>query len=151
MRSLRQRIGPHLDVYDARSRALTAFHQPRRAVAVRAPQPAALPARVGVVDAPIQTLGEEAERVRDAQHDHLPVLEGGEAVVQVGGRDGNVLAQAHRVVLIDPAVVAGLAAGALEALEARARVLVVRESFGAVVARRLRSAEGRLALAAVEA
>src|SRR5262245_58488818 len=88
MRSLRQRIGPHLDVYDARSRTLTAFHQPRRAVAVRAPQPAALPARVGVVDAPIQTLGEEAERVRDAQHDHLPVLEGGEAVVQVGGRDG---------------------------------------------------------------
>src|SRR5262245_13900689 len=57
---LRQRIGPHLNLYGARLRALAAFLQPRRAVAVRAPKPAALPAGIRVVDAPVQALGKEA-------------------------------------------------------------------------------------------
>src|SRR5215475_10037062 len=65
-RSLRQRIRPHLDVHGAGLRALAAFHQPRRAVAVRAPQPAALPAGVRIVDASVQSLGEEAYGIRDA-------------------------------------------------------------------------------------
>src|SRR5262249_48382483 len=46
VRSVRQRIGPHLDVYGARLGALAAFLQPRRAVAVRAPQAAALTAGI---------------------------------------------------------------------------------------------------------
>jgi len=58
-RSVCQRIGPHLDVYGARLGALAAFLQPRRAVAVRAPQAAALPAGVRVVDAPVQALGKK--------------------------------------------------------------------------------------------
>src|SRR6266700_6944213 len=58
-RSVRQRIGPHLDVYRARLGALAAFLQPRRAVSVRAPQSAALPAGVRVVDAAVQALGKE--------------------------------------------------------------------------------------------
>ena len=72
---VRQRIGPHLDVHGARLSALAAFLEPRRAVAARAPQAAALPAGVRIVDAAVETLGVEAHRIRDAQHDHLPVLE----------------------------------------------------------------------------
>src|SRR5262245_50724568 len=123
-RSVRQRIGPHLDVYGARLGALAAFLEPRRAVAVRAPQSPAFPAGVRVIDAPVQALGKKAQRVRDAQHDHLPVLERGEAVVEVGRRDRNVLAKPHRVVLIHPRVVARLGASILEALEGRTWILV---------------------------
>src|SRR6266545_3955480 len=123
----------------------------RRAVAVRTPQPAALPTGVRVVDAPVQAFGKEAQRVRDAQHDHLPVLERGEAVIEVGGRDRDVLAKPHRVVVVHPGVVARLSAAVLEALEGRARVLVVREAFGAVVAGRSGPVERTLALAPIEA
>ena len=51
------------------------------AVAVGAPQAAAFTG-VGVVDAPVEALGEEAGRIGDAQHDHLAVLKGDEAVVE---------------------------------------------------------------------
>src|SRR5262245_4696326 len=118
---LRQRIGPHLNLYGARLRALDAFLQPRRAVDVRAPKPAALTAGITVVVASVQSLGKEAQRIRDAQHDHLPVLERGEAVIEIGGRDRDVLAEPHRVVVVHPGVVARLGAPVLEALEGRAR------------------------------
>src|SRR5262249_30353823 len=150
-RSLRQRIRPHLDVHGAGLRSLAAFHQPRRAVAAGAPQTAALPAGVRIVDAPVQALGVEAHGIWDAQRDHLSVLERDEAVVQVRGRDRNVLPQARRVVVIDPTVVARLGAGVLEAVEARARISVVREASGAVIAGRLRAVERGLAPATVEA
>ena len=44
---------------------------------------------------PSRPLAKKPMRVRDAQHDHLPVLERGEAVIEVGGRDRNVLAEAR--------------------------------------------------------
>src|SRR5262245_58563947 len=150
-RSVRQRIGPHLDVYGARLGALAAFLQPRRAVPVRAPQPAALPAGVRVIDPSVQALGKKALRVRNAQYDHLPVLERGETVIEVGGRDRNVFAKSHRVVVVHPGVVARLSASVLEALESRSRVLVVRETFGAVVAGGSGPIQRTLALAPVEA
>src|SRR5262249_52537150 len=59
---LRQRIGPHLDVYGARLGALTALLQPWRAVAVRAPQAATFPAGARIVDTAIQALGKKAQR-----------------------------------------------------------------------------------------
>src|SRR4029077_11557781 len=108
--------GADLDVHDAGLRTLAAFHQPRRAIAARAPQAAALPARFRIVDAAVQALGVEAERIGDAQRDHLPVPECHEAVPEIGGRDRDVLAQTHRVVLVHPGVVAGLGAAVLEAL-----------------------------------
>src|SRR6266513_2923159 len=89
---LGERIGTQLDVHRARLRALAAFHQPWRAIAARAPEPASLPAGVRIVDAPVHPLGEETHWVRNAQHDHLPVLERDEAAVQVAGGDWNVLA-----------------------------------------------------------
>src|SRR6202051_491119 len=55
--SVRQRIGPKLNVHGTRHGALAAFLEPGRAVAVRAPQPAAFPAAVRVVDPPIEALG----------------------------------------------------------------------------------------------
>src|SRR5215472_11184337 len=150
-RSVRQRIGPHLDVYSARLWALAAFLQPRRAVAVRTPQSAALPAGVRVVDSAVQALGKETQRVRDTQHDHLPIHERGEAVIEVGRRDRDVLAKSHSIVLVHPGVVARLRAPVLDALESRARVLVICETFGAVIAGCSGSIERALALAPVEA
>src|SRR5215467_6779814 len=150
-RSVRQRIGPHLDVYGARLGALAAFLEPRRAVAVRAPQAAALPVGVRVIDAPVQAFGEEAQRVRDAQDDHLPFLERGEAVIEVGRRDRDVLAESHRVVVVHPGVVARLRASVLEPLEGRSWVLVGGKAFGTVVAGGGGPVERTLALAPVEA
>src|SRR5262245_13565501 len=147
---LRQRIGPHLDVYGARLGALTALLQPWRAVAVRAPQAATFPARARIVDTTIQAFGKKAQRVRNAQHDHLPILERDEAVIEVGGRDRDVLTKAHCVVLVHPGVVARLCGSVFEALEARARVLVVREPFGAVVASCGGSIERTLAFTPIE-
>jgi monoamine oxidase len=46
---VRQGIGPQLNVHGPRLAALAALHQPRRAIAIGAPQPAALPARVSIV------------------------------------------------------------------------------------------------------
>src|SRR5665647_3233125 len=147
---LRQRIGADLDVHGARLGALAAFHQPRHAIAAGAPQPAALPAGVGVVDAAVEALGEEAHRVRDAQHHHLAVLEGDETVIEIGGGDRDVLAKADRVVVVDPGVVTRLRAGVLETLETGSRIFVESKAFGAVIAGGIRPVQRVLAFAAVE-
>src|SRR5262249_31549439 len=131
-------------------RALAAFHQPWRAVAVGAPQPAAFPAGIRIVDAAVESLGVEAHRIRDADRDHLPVLERHEAVAQVRGRHRDVLAEPERVVLVDPGVVARLDARGLT-LEARTRIAIERPALRAVVAGRVRAVERALALAAIEA
>src|SRR5262249_21799110 len=94
--------------------------------------------------------GVEAHRIRDADGDHLPILEGHEAIAQVRGRHRDVFAEAERVVLIDPGVIARLDAGGLT-LEARARVTVERPALRAVVAGGGRTVERAFALAAVEA
>src|SRR5260370_17489946 len=127
--SVRQRIGPQLDVHGTRLAAFAALHQPRRAITVGAPQPAAFPAGVGIIDAPVEALGIKAHRVRDAQHDHLPVLESDEAVVEVGGGHGNVLAEPQRIVLVDPGVIARLGAVIAEAFKAGAGLLVEPPAF----------------------
>ena len=98
---LRQRIMLHLDLDCARALALTTFHQPGRAVFIGAPGSATLPARLGIVDAAVEPLGVEAHRIGDAQHDHRAAGIGDEPVLQVGGGDRHILAQAKRVVLID--------------------------------------------------
>ena len=149
--SVRERIGAQLEVHDDGLLALAAFHEPRRPVPAGRPQPAALPAGVRIVDAPVEPLGVEAQRVRHAQQDHLAVLERDQAVVEVGGRHRHVLAEPERVVLVDPGVVARLGAVLADALEARARVLVERPALRAVIAGGLRPVERPLALAPVEA
>src|SRR5215212_3352877 len=147
---LRQGIGAYLDVNRARLRTFAAFHQPRCAIAARAPQPTALPAGVRIIDPAIHALGEKAERVRDAHHHHLSVLESDETVIEVCGRDRNVFTKAHRVVVIYPGVVARLSAGVFQPLKAWAGILVIGKSFGTVVARRIRPIERVLAFTAIE-
>src|SRR6266550_4885793 len=137
-RSLRQWIRPQLDVHGARARALAALHQPGCAVAVGAPQPAALPATIRIVDAAVEALGVETHRIRDADRHHLPVLERDEAVAQVCGRHRNVLAEPERIVLVDPGVVARFHARRL-ALEARAGIAIERPALWAMVASRGRA------------
>src|SRR5262249_7644846 len=106
--------------------AFAAFDQPRRPVPARGPQAAALPAGVWIVDTAVEPLDVEAERVGDAEQDHLAVFQRDDAVLQVRGRHGHVLAQAERVVLVDPAVVAGLGAIRADAFEAGPRILIER-------------------------
>src|SRR5438034_5292 len=149
--SLRQRIGAQLEVYGDGLLAFTAFHEPRRPVAAGRPQPPALPAGVRVVDASVEPLGVEAQRVGDAQHDHLAVLERDQAVVEVAGRHRHVLAEPERVVLVDPGVVARLGAVLADALEAGAGVLIERPALRTVIAGGLRPVERALAPAPVEA
>src|SRR4051812_26159987 len=108
----------------ARARALAAFHQPRRAVAVGAPQATAFPTSVRIVNTAIESLGIEAHRVGNAQHHHLAVLERDKAVIEIGGRNWHVVAEAERVVLIDPGVIARLRAAIGKAVETGPRIFV---------------------------
>src|SRR5262245_59752736 len=149
--SVRERIGPDLEVDGEQLGALAAFAQPRRAVAAGAPQAAALPAAVGIVDAPVEPLGIEAERIRHAQRDHLTVLQCDQATHQVGGRHRDVLAEPERVVLVDPGVIARLGAVITEAVKAGPRILVEGPALRTVIAGGVRPVERSLALAPVEA
>src|SRR5437660_5259141 len=56
----RERIRTDLEVHGHGLHALATFLQPRRAVAARGPQAAALPAGVRIVDAAVESLGVEA-------------------------------------------------------------------------------------------
>ncbi len=131
--------------------AFAAFLEPRRAVAARGPQAPRLPAAVGIVDAAVEALGIEAERIRHPQRDHLAVLERDQPVVEVAGRHRHVVAEAEGVVLVDPGVVARLGAVLADAFEARSGILIERPALRTMVAGRLRPVQRRLALAPVEA
>src|SRR5262245_53026155 len=132
-RSVCQRVRTDLNVYGARARALAAFHQPGRAVAAGAPEPAAFPAGIRIVDAPVEALRIEAHRVRDAHQDHLAVFQRHKTVIEIGGGDRDVLAETERVVLVDPGVITGFDALVLEAFEARAGIFVELPSLRAVI------------------
>jgi hypothetical protein len=121
---MREGIGPHLYLYGHGSHALAAFLHPRRAVAARNPQSTAFPAGAWIIDATVEALGEEARRIRHLDGDHLPVLEGKQAVVEIAGRDRDVVAETERVVLIDPGIVARLGAVLADALKSRSGVLI---------------------------
>src|ERR1700704_2822985 len=149
--SVCQRIGPKLDVHGTRHRALAAFLEPGRAVAVRAPQSAAFPPSVGIVDPPVKTLGVEAERIGNPDRDHLAVLQRHETVTEIGGGHRDVLAKSGRIVLVDPGVIARLGAVLADAFEAGAGVLIDGPALGAMIAGGGRPIERALALAAVEA
>src|SRR5215467_10586056 len=94
LRSMRQRIGTQLQLHELRHVALAdAFAMERRAVAGAGPHAAALPAAVGIIDAAVDELGEEAHRVWHHEVDHLAVLERDERLVLVAGRERHVLAE----------------------------------------------------------
>jgi hypothetical protein len=87
---LREGVGAKLEVHGHRLHALAALDQPWRAIADAGPQPSAFPAGVGIIDAPVEPLGVEPERVGHPQRDHLAVLERDETIHQVGRRHGKM-------------------------------------------------------------
>src|SRR3978361_1222173 len=121
-------------MHGARPGALAAFLEPGRAVAVRAPQAAAFPAAVRIVDTPIEALGIEAERIGNPDRDHLAVLQRHEAVTEIGGGHRYVLAKSEGVVLIHPGVIARLGAVLTDTVEAGAGILIDRPAFRTMVA-----------------
>src|SRR5437588_11883454 len=72
--SLRERIGPKLELHGYRLCALATLLEPWCAVAARGPQSPTLPAGFCIVDAPVKAFGIEAEWIGHAQHDHLAVF-----------------------------------------------------------------------------
>ena len=96
----------------------------RRTSTDRRPESATLPTRVWVIDPSVQPLGVEPHRIRHAHNDPVPVLEHEESLRLVPRVDRHVLAEAKRVELVHPGVVAPFAAsGARD-------VAKLREWFG---------------------
>src|SRR5438445_7717926 len=160
-RSVRGRFRPPLKAHDqragqrltgrARARCVDALDVHRRAVARGHPQPLALPAGFGIIDAAVHALGEESHRIGDAELDDLAVRERVERVREIAGPDGSVHAQAEDVVLVYPRVVRGFG-GAVASGERRTRQRIERPAFGAQSPlTRARPIEASLALSAVEA
>src|SRR5260370_11731763 len=87
-RSPGERIGTNLEVHGHGLVSLAAFGLPGRAVAAAYPPPPPPPAAVWVIDAAVASLGEEAHRVRQAQADHPPVLQGRHPLLPTAARDG---------------------------------------------------------------
>ena len=135
---------------DERAVRGAAFHQPRRPVALRNPEPAAFPAGIRVVDAAIESLTVEAQGVRHAERNELTVNKRVHAVEQVAGRDRHVVAEAGCVVLVDPGVVTRLDAEFREVVEPGAGQSVQRPSLRTVIAGGLRTVQRSFTLAAVE-
>src|SRR5687768_11428825 len=77
-----------------------------RARADGRPETAPLPPRVRIIDAAVQPLGVEPHRVGDAQDDELSILEREQSLALVPGVDGHIRAEAERVELVHPGVVA---------------------------------------------
>src|SRR5258706_1182259 len=152
----RQRIRTILHVDDLAGLSLAAFKMRLRTAGILRPQAPALPAGIHVVDASVEILGEEAHRIRNADRDPLAVHERIERIRIVARRNGNVLAQTERVVLVDPDVIGRFGARAGRALghvELRPRHLVELEAFRAEILRIGQSRPAELALAqpAIEA
>src|SRR5207247_11214151 len=127
--------GAELELGEPWRIALAAFHVERRAVARARPDAAALPAGVRVVDAPVEGLGIEAHRIRDDEIDHLAVLERNQRLVLIAGGKRGVFAEAQRVVLVDPGVIARLGRSAAAVThELRSRERIERPALGAVLA-----------------
>src|SRR2546426_713097 len=134
-----------------RLRTFAVLHQPRRAVAARAPQAAALPAGFRIVDAPVEAFSVKSQRVGHGQKNHLAVFQSDQAVVQIGGGHRHIVAEAERVVLIDPRVVARLRTVIADSLEARAGIFIEGPALGAMIAGGFRAVERALAFSPVEA
>src|SRR5262249_16989869 len=111
-----------------------ALLEPWRPIAFGRPQAPALPAGLRIVDAGVEALGVEAERIGYAQRHHLAVDEGREAVVFIRGRDRHVIAETNRIVLIDPGVVARLGAVVADAGKTRPRIFVEGPALRTMIA-----------------
>src|SRR5271154_1310048 len=87
-----QRIGPQLEVQPLAHGALPGLGVKHRSSRVGRPKSLALPSSLRIVDAAVEALGEESDRIGYAQGDPLAVRERHESILAVAGRDRNVLA-----------------------------------------------------------
>src|SRR5579862_862327 len=71
--SISERIWSNLEVHHLRVRAFSGLAVERRSSAPSGPDSLAFPAGLRIVDAAVHPLGEEAERIRYAQHHELSV------------------------------------------------------------------------------
>src|SRR6266446_4018089 len=151
-RSVRQRVRTKLELDDLGRRSLAGFTMEWWPVAVRRPQTAALPAAIRIINAAIDPLGEEAQRIGHPHVDPLAIDERHQGLVGVAGRQRHVVAKAERVLLVDPGVVAGFSAAAFcDIAELRAWERRQRPAFRTHLAfSGLRAVEWAFALAAVE-
>src|SRR5690348_3943561 len=134
-----------------RLRSFATLDEPRRAVSVGRPQPTSLPASLGIVDAAIESLGVEAQWIGYAQHHHAAIGIGDQAVVEVAGRHGHIIAEAEDVVLVHPGVVTRFRAVISDALEAGSRISIEGPPFRTVIAGGFGAIQGPFAFAAVKA
>ena len=103
----RQRIRPNLEVHDLAFSALSAFDMPHEVGTVIRPEPAAFPAGVRIVDAPVHTARIESEGIRNAQLDPLICLriERQHRVGIGSGGERSIFSESRYVVLIHPIVI----------------------------------------------
>src|SRR5687768_5691142 len=150
--SPRQRIGPELEPVHLARVPLSPFHMERRAGADRRPETAPLPAGCRVVNAAVEPLGIESQRIGDTEDDPLSVLEDEEPLGLVACVDRDVLAKAEGVELVYPGVVAAFATPrAGDVPELRKGLGVEGPPLRTVLARGAGPVERALALASVEA
>src|SRR5215831_10930822 len=149
---MRQRVRTDLELDDLRQRSLAGFAMERSPITVGRPQAAAFPAAIRIVDAAVDPLGEEAERIGDNHVDPLAVHQRHQRLVGVTSRQRDVVAEAGGVLLVDPGVVARLGAAVFgNVFELRSRERRQRPAFRTQLAfGGLRSVEWALTLATVE-
>src|SRR5208337_5528600 len=95
-----------------------------------------------VVDAAVHAFGIEAHRIGNAKDNEFSVDQGKQGIGRIAGGDRHIPAQAERVMLIHPGVVARLgAAGTGHTLELRSRKWVESPAFRAVLPRRRQAIE----------
>src|SRR5207244_461038 len=104
------------------------------------------------IDAAVESLCIEAQRIRNRHRDPLPILHGKQAAHLVARRDRSVFTKAEGVKLIDPGIVTRFgAAQILGAFDWRARHGVERPAFRTMLADCGRAGEWAFALASIEA
>src|SRR5258708_17043176 len=147
-----QRIRTNLELDHLGPVSLAGFAMERRAVSVSRPDAAALPAPIRIVDTAVHPLGKEAERIRHPHIDPLAVHPRHQRLVGIAGSHRNVGAEAGRVELVDPGIIARLGAAAFGDIpELRSRERNERPPFRTQLAfGGLRPVERALAFAAIE-
>src|SRR5262249_16824697 len=149
---LGERVRPQLEVHHLARRPLAGLRVERRARAHRSEQSAALPPRLRIADAAVHPLRGEARGIRHAQHHPLAILQPEQAFRRVAGVDRRVLAEAERIVPVDPRVVARFRTAWLgHAFHLRERFGIERPALGTMLAGGLWSVQRPFALAAIEA
>src|SRR5690554_3366746 len=127
------------------------FHVEKGAAAVGGPQTPAFPAGVGIVNATIQPLGIEAQRIGNSQTYKFTIIEGQQGAALVAGVDRCIGAQAQTVELVYPSIVTAFrAAGTLDIAELWQRFTVEGPTLGAMLPARSGPIQRSAAQTAIE-